>query len=142
MGLSFLWAVLGTVSTLFAILFMTTGRYVENPSMSLNGWAMLFGLGCYAIAGAQALGIARARWVAGADAVWPLAWSLAVFSLAGWLSAATLATILDPSAPGHYPWVPVLLGGVALLGFMSVGALVSIRVLMTIVRAGQQIAHH
>ena len=44
MRIAVLLALLGTLSNLFGIVFMTMGRHVEHPSISINGWALLFGL--------------------------------------------------------------------------------------------------
>ena len=72
--------------------------------------------------------------------MWPLAWSLSVAALALWLGAEVLATIVGPFVPGRYPWFPIALGGAAALCVGAVCALVAMRIVMSIVRAGQQLA--
>ena len=133
-------AVLGTVSSLFGIMFMTMSRYVDQPSMSINGWAMLFGLACYTVSAFQAMGVARGRWRAGRDAVWPLVWSFAMFALVAWLGAEMLTAILGPFVPGRYPWAPAAIVGVGVGCASAAACLIALRAVLSVIRAGHTFA--
>ncbi len=54
---------------------------------------------------------------------------------------ALLGTVSTLFVPGRYPWFPLVLGGLAACCVGSVVALVAMRIVTSIVRAGQRLAH-
>ena len=119
MAVAVLLAIVGTISTFFGVTIMTMGHAAENPGMSINGWFMLIGGACYAASALRAFGIARRRWRAGTDALWPLAWSLFIAALALYSVAAIGPKLLGDAMPGADPWGALV---IALLGATCLGA--------------------
>ena len=109
MTVAVLLAVVGTVSSLFGIVLISEQAPGSDRGISLNGWLVLFGWACYALSAVRALQVARIRWNASSDALWPLVWALYLAAITLWLGAAIGEELLGPIIPGRYPWAPFVI---------------------------------
>ncbi len=141
MTVAVLFAVVGTVSSFFGLVLISShAPGGENTGISLTGWLVLFGWACYALSALQAMGVARGRWLVGRDAVWPLVWAFAMFTVVAWLGAAVLTAILGPLVPGRYPWAPVAIVGVGFGCAFAAACLIATRFVLSVIRASHTFA--
>ncbi|HET7829655.1 MAG TPA: hypothetical protein VFL03_08840 [Candidatus Limnocylindrales bacterium] len=132
-------AFLGTVSAFFGIVVMTMGRF-DNSSMSINGWLVLIGAACYALSSFTALQVARARWTAGADALWQLAWSLFMAAFALVLASVIGPALLGLLVPGEHQWIAFALVVLAQACGFAASTLILLRVLARVIGAIMSVA--
>src|SRR5215204_2762130 len=135
MAVAMLFAVMGTVSTFFGIVLISSrAAGIDGGGISLNGWLILAGWICYALSSGRALQVARSTWIAGRDALWPLVWALYAAAITLWLAAAIGPELLGAIVPGRHPWAPFVILGLAAGCSFAASVLVLERIVARTVR--------
>ena len=138
MAVAVLFAIVGTTSSLAGLLLLfSVGAPGGDPGISLNGWLVLFGWACYALSAVRALQVARTRWIAATDALWPLVWSLYLAAITLWFGSAIGEELLGEMLPGRYPWAPFVILGLGAACSFAASMLILERIVARTVRLAQ-----